>query len=147
MANSIPAHMINEVMTAAPRTLIPEYGMLATYYVGSDRYAAVVIGVDTPKKIHVLRLYDFSDSDRVVRDGIEYYNGDLSKVIMLSMPHIHKEFGENAEKIYEYELDSWEANTTYTLRKNGRWIPKGQGLWSCGSIHLGSADPYLDPSF
>ena len=37
--------------------------------------------------------------------------------------------------------------TDYTLRKNGRWMPKGEGMWGTCSVHLGHADSYLDPDF
>jgi hypothetical protein len=35
----------------------------------------------------------------------------------------------------------------YTLRKNGRWIKEGCGLWETGGVHFGKADNYRDPSF
>ena len=35
----------------------------------------------------------------------------------------------------------------YKLRKNGRWVKKGNGLWGTGAVYFGHADEYRDPSF
>ena len=146
--NSIPVSMINEVMNVRKSSDEPSVGMLGTYYVGSDRYAVVVTAVETPRKIHILTLYDFDDSDRIVtEDGIEYYAHDIDELIAKNAPKYHPEFGDNAMEIYESEVRRMNDTTTYTLRKNGRWLRKGDWLWDCGAVHLGKADPYLDPSF
>lgn len=121
--STIPAHMINEVITTKKNVLEPVVGMLGTYFVGSDRYAVVVKAVNTPKKIKIKRLYDFDKNRDAYTDenNIEYYAHDLNS------------------NMCDCE--------TYTLRKNGRWMPMGYGLWDCGAVHLGKAEPYLDPSF
>ena len=54
MANSIPAHMINEVMSCSSNVIEPKVGMLGTYFVGSDRYAIAIAKVITNKKIFVI---------------------------------------------------------------------------------------------
>ena len=146
--NSIPVSMINEVMNVRKSSDEPSVGMLGTYYVGSDRYAVVVTAVETPRKIHLLTLYGFDDSDRIVtEDGTEYYAHDIDELIAKHTPKYHPEFGEAAMKVYENEIKRMNDVTTYTLRKNGRWMQKGEGLWGAGAVHLGKADPYRDPCF
>lgn len=152
MTNSIPSHMINEVMACSTNVLTPEVGMLGTYFVGSDRYAIVVFKVITAKKIMVLK--DYVDESilekKVVRNGIEYLPEDVLNGLVERATPNREEYGiyaNNSDEIFEWDLNRFNKESTYTLRKNGRWIEAGRGLWECGSIHLGVADPYLDPCF
>lgn len=149
---SIPSHMVNEVMACRSNVLEPKEGMLGTYYVGSDRYAIVVAKVITSKKIMILK--HFVDDDvlekKVTIDGIEYLPDDvLNNLIKRSVPvrENYERYGEDAEDMFNWEIERFNKESTYTLRKNGRWVEQGRGLWECGSVHLGIADPYLDPCF
>lgn len=124
-ASTIHPNMINEVMNCHRSELIPEVGMTATMYVGSDRYAMVVTKVITPKKIHVNHLFDMHEDKLIIGPtGIEYLPGELVK-----------------------HYSSHPDYIVYTYRKNGRWMPQGQGCWGTCSIHLGEAENYRDPSF
>ena len=42
---------------------------------------------------------------------------------------------------------SYGVKLPYTLRKNGRWMPQGEGMWGTSSVHIGHAENYRDPSF
>ena len=48
----------------------------------------------------------------------------------------------------EYEFSGpYYAGIEYTLRKNGRWLPTGLGLWETCSVRFGYAEDYRDPCF
>lgn len=101
-------------------------GLCGTMFVGSDRYAVVVIKVLTPKKIEIKHLpWDFENIVET-KDGLQ---------------HIKE---EHLEKLIN---NSKEEALTYTLRRNKRWMPQGQDCWGTSAIHLGKAENYADPSF
>lgn len=107
-----------------------EAGMCATMFVGSDRYAMVVTEVLTPKKIRVAHMLD---------DHYKKLKDDDVRVQFLDLDDM---------KFYENVPDgSYHSGITYTLRKNGRWMPQGCSLWDTCSVHLGHADNYRDPCF
>ena len=128
MVQSIHYNELNEVMNckASVKDDIRP-GMAATMFVGSDRYAMVVTSVHSPKHISVTWLE----------------NADMEKLV--------KE--DNIEMLPESLLEKYTNTLSmgsvreYTLRKNGRWMPKGEGLWGTCSLHIGHADNYRDPSF
>ena len=129
----ISTSCINEVMNAkASEKENIEIGLAATMFVGSDRYAMVVTEVLGPKKIRVNHMDD-TDYNSLNEDD---------KIQKLSMERMTK---------YAITTDGnkhWEGmGKIYTLRKNGRWMPEGEGLWGTCSIHLGHANNYMDPSF
>lgn len=136
MRNFIHINELNEVMSCTKSEkskLAP--GMCATKYVGSDRYPMVVIKVISPKTIRVSHIQD-QDMDKIVMlNDIQY------------LPHsIIKKYVEN-DHPDQWGHYGYNAGTTYTLRKNGRWMPKGDSMWGTCSIHVGHADNYRDPSF
>lgn len=135
MRTVIHPNEVNEVMNckkSVKSAIVP--GMGATMYVGSDRYAMVVVDVISDKKIKVTYLDD--DYDKLVeKDGIDYLPEEY-------LNH-YREFGE-----YDPILGhSHGLLHTYTLRKNGRWMPMGSEMWGTCSIHIGKANNYMDPSF
>lgn len=136
---TVHVNMVNEVISCKANVIEPKVGMLGTYFVGSDRYAVVVCKIFSPKKIFVQFLRDDNITKRVV-DGIEYWGDDAEQLMKSNQPN------ENNPDFDWQNTRFWKEGT-YTLRKNGRWIEQGRGLWECGAIHLGIADPYLDPSF
>lgn len=101
-------------------------GSPATMYVGSDRYAMIVLEVKSPKRIIVAHMHD-TDYEVYLKDP-ESFNG--------------------AEAIKKYDkFGSYYKGTPYSLRKNGRWMPVGAGMWDTCSLHIGEAENYRDPSF
>lgn len=80
-------------------------GMPCTISIGSDRYAAKVIELLSPRRI------------RVVEE-------------------------------YALERDPNAPGMVWSLRKNGKWRPKGELIVAGGHrLTLGTAVTYLDPSF
>jgi hypothetical protein len=132
------ACLLNEVMSckASKKTnIVP--GMGATRFVGSDRYAMVVTYVMSPKRIRVAHLFN-EDEDKFVEneDGMQVLPEDL-----LEKYYTQDKYDENGFAL------SYHCSSEYTLRKNGRWMPKGDGCWGTGAIHIGHAENYRDPSF
>ena len=133
--NYVHPNCLNEIMSCqASKKDNIEIGMAATMFVGSDRYAMIVTEVLGPKKIKVDHM---DDSD--YKDIENYTNGNI-QIIRGTRLAKYAKISENG--------NSWEGTgKIYTLRKNGRWLPEGAGLWETCSIHIGHADNYLDPSF
>lgn len=126
---------INEVMNAkASEKENIEIGMAATMFVGSDRYAMIVTEVLGPKKVRVDHMDDTDYKE------IENYTvGDIQILRGVRMIKYTKISDDGQH---------WEGTgKIYTLRKNGRWMPEGKGLWETCSIHLGHAENYMDPCF
>jgi hypothetical protein len=125
-------HLINEMMGCRCSNQTPEIGMTATQFVGSDRYAYVVTEVISSKKIKVARMDD--DDYKLLNENDPLQILDVT----LMMKYVKR----TEDKCH------WEGSgKIYTLRKNGRWMPEGMGLWETCSIHLGHADNYMDPCF
>ena len=138
MRNSTSIHYneVNEVMNckmAITNNLKP--GMGATMYCGSDRYPMVVTAVLSPKKIMVAHVLDAHE---------DKFTTDKNGVQMLPQEYLdkYKEF-----KPDKYGYCGFYVPREYSYRKNGRWMPKGKGMWETSSIHIGCADSYRDPSF
>ena len=123
--SSIFIDCINEVMnTRVDET--PKVGMPATIFVGSDRYAMIVLEVLSPKRAIITHMQD-DDYDEYEKNP-EAFDGEAV---------IEK------YKSIEPQCKGME----YTLRKNGRWLPKGSGLWDTSSARFGAAENYMDPCF
>jgi len=108
--------------SAATKTVTPEVGMAATYGSGGDSYPATVVSVSRSGK-----------SLEITND--EVINGTWNH-------------GEYSPETYS-TLTNWEgARTTYTLRKNGTWVVKGQPMsaWYC-RLYLGKAEYRQNPHF
>ena len=123
--SSISIDCINEVMnTRADET--PKVGMPATIFVGSDRYAMIVLEVLSPKRVIITHMKD-DDYDKYEKNP-EAFDG---KTV-----------------IEKYKsIDTYCEGIEYTLRKNGRWLPKGSGLRDTCSARFGAAENYRDPCF
>ena len=122
---SIDCNCINEVMnTRADET--PKVGMPATIFVGSDRYAMIVLEVLSPKRVIITNMQD-DDYDEYEKNT-EAFDGETV--------------------IEKYKnIEPHCKGVEYTLRKNGRWLPKGSGLWDTCSARFGVAENYMDPCF
>ena len=138
MRNVICMNELNEVMnckSSAKNNIIP--GMGATMFVGSDRYAMVVTEVITPKKIKVNHVMNGHMSEfKTNENGIMILPEDCLEVY--AAHDVKDKYGDYISSYHPIE---------YTLRKNGRWMPKGKGLWETCSIRIGHAENYRDPSF
>lgn len=138
MCTTICINELNEAMNckaSVKNSIMP--GMGATMFVGSDRYAMVVTKVLTPKKILVCHVMDGHVSEfKENENGIMILPEDYLKVY--SAHDVKDKWGN---------FISYHRPIEYTLRKNGRWMPKGSGLWGTSSIHIGHAENYRDPSF
>ena len=136
MRNWIHYNEVNEAMNchkSIKNQIFP--GMGATMFVGSDTYAMVVTEVISPKKIKVAHVLD-SHEDKFVEDenGIQMLPKELLEVYMGFVPD-------------KFGYCHLQVPRTYTLRKNGRWMPQGEGMWGTSSVHIGHAENYRDPSF
>ena len=115
-------NQINEMM-GCRMSVSPEnvkVGMMATMFVGSDRYAMVVVAHPSTNRIDVEYYSKSVHGDIHVINGIEYAN-------------------VNSDEHY----DSFQ----YSYRKNYRWMPVGSDMWGTCSIHVGKGEEYIDPSF
>jgi len=135
MRNWIHYNELNEAMncSASVKNNVKP-GMGATMFCGSDRYAMVVTEVLTPKKIKVAHVLDAHEDKFVDENGIDFLPNELLEEYKKFVPD-------------EYGYCSFYVPRTYTLRKNGRWMPQGNGMWETSSIHIGVAENYRDPSF
>ena len=124
-------NMVNEAMNAKKSVINPEVRMGATMFVGSDRYAMVVTHVLSPKRIVVAHIFDCHENIfEKDENGIEWMPKDVMNMYF------------NSDKPYNYH-----EGHVYTYRKNKRWMPLGDDMWGTGSIHVGHAENYRDPSF
>ena len=126
---------INEVMNTKANEN-PEVGMGATRFVGSDRYAMVVVKVNSKKNVEIAHVpHDMEDKFVTDEYGIMRLPDEyLNKIIELGNKKM--DFGK-----------PYYAGIPYSLRKNGRWLPKGEGLWGTCSVRFGYAENYMDPCF
>lgn len=97
----------------------PEVGMGVTECCWSDRHAYTIVEVVTDKLIVVQR-------DKVKRTD---------------------QNGMSESQQYSYEADPEGAKVEVTLRKNGKWITKGEGLKNGTGWLIGSRREYHDYSF
>lgn len=138
MRNVICVNEINEAQNckvSIKNTI--EAGMGATMFVGSDRYAMVVTKVLNPKKILVCHVMDGHMSEfKTNENGIMILPEDCLEVY--SAHDVKDKWGNYISHYHPIE---------YTLRKNGRWLPKGSDMWDTCAIHIGHAENYWDPSF
>ena len=138
MAQTIHYNQLNEVMNTQ-KFITPgnvKVGMAATEFVGSDRYAMVVIKVMSPKTIRIAHIRH-GHEDLLVTDenGVQWIPEELIESYIA------------ADKPDQWGYYNYFAGTTYTYRKNHRWMPKGHGMWETCSVSIGHAENYRDPSF
>lgn len=137
-------NLINEVMSCKCSTT-PTVGMMGTQFVGSDRYKVVCVKVLSPKKVVVATLGDFKVN---TVDNLDYYDGDINELYerTIALPSWVKEEQWEEGELEEFKQRTFDENV-YSLRKNGRWLRKGQPAHYTGAIHWGKADEYRDPCF
>jgi hypothetical protein len=98
----------------------PEEGMGCTILMWTDRYAATIVLVSADKK----RIW-------VERD----------KAIRLD------DNGRCEQQIYRYERSETRDSECYSLRKNGRWVKRGESMADGTSLLIGHRKEYYDYSF
>lgn len=109
-------------------------GMGATMFVGSDEYPMVITEVISNKKIRVAHMHDgdYECNKHITTNGIEFIPNE----------HMYKYV-----RVNDTATNIVPIGEIFTLRKNGRWMKEGAGLWETGGIHIGKAEEYMDPSF
>lgn len=106
----------------APKTpdVKPEVGMGATCHIGTDRYPLTVIEVHRDGKELVLQADSYTRTD----------NSGMSE-----------------SQVYAFEENPNAPWVTVTLRKNLRYVPKGEEMWNTVFYSVGERRAYSDPSF
>ena len=112
-------------------TLKVEVGTLATTGYGSDCYPAIVTAVSASGKTITVHNVDYI----IAVPGLA-----------IGGPAARRASAKLGELILGWPSDD-APGKTYSLRKNGRFYPKGSSIRSGGSIFLGDAIAYQDPSF
>lgn len=126
--SSITPACINEVMNTKVNEN-PEVGMGATRFVGSDRYAMVVTEVLSSKKVKIAH---------VPKELLEKFVTDENGVMRLPEEYLNDIIARGNKKM-QFGTPYY-AGIEYSLRKNGRWLPKGEGLWGTCSVRFGYAE-------
>lgn len=103
------------------RSAAPEVGMGATIVMWSDRHAATVVGV--------------SESGKTVQVQQDH----AKRIDDLGMT--------DSGQQYEFTPNPDAGIATFTLRKTGRWVRKGESERNGTVILLGHRDEYYDFSF
>lgn len=97
----------------------PEIGMGVTYSIGSDRYPYTVVEIVNHRTIKVQEdIFKRTDEN-----------------------------GFSESQTYEYSRNKNAPLKILTLRKNGRWVQKGNSLEDPGRYWVGQRNAYQDPSF
>lgn len=111
--------IINKVMTDGKSVLKPVVGMGATICMWSDRRAATIVKVLTPTTIVI-------QQDEAIRSDTN---------------------GMSESQEYHYKRWPTAPHDTYTRRKNGSWVRKGEPMKNGQRISLGHRSHYHDFSF
>ena len=112
--------LVNNLMAAKqPTPIVPIVGMGATMCGWSDRHAYTIVEITNPKTIVVQQdIATRTDSN-----------------------------GMSECQNYDYSPDPSAPKKVVTLRKNGRWVERGGGLWNGTTYHVGYRSEYYDFSF
>jgi len=112
--------VINHIM-ANSKSIEPERGMGATVLMYTDRKAATIVLVNIAKTSVFISM---DTATRIDSNGM------------------------SESQTYEYasNMDSKDLSE-YTLRKNGRWVKKGEGMKNGQKIAIGFRETYHDYSF
>jgi hypothetical protein len=111
---------MNIILKDVVTKLEPEVGMGATVVMWSDRHAATIIEVSKDKKSVVIQE---DNVDRIDNRGM----CDWQEYSYSRNPNVKKQ--------------------TYTLRKNKRWVCKGEPMKNGTGILINVRDHYYDYSF
>jgi len=114
-----PTGSLTNNIYANSKQIIPVIGMGATELMHTDRHAFTIVEVISPKEIVVQR----DNAIRTDNNGMSDSQG------------------------YRYEPNPEGEKITVTLRKNGRWVTKGGGLWNGTSWAIDRRDEHYDYSF
>lgn len=113
-------------MAKSGKTIEPEVGMGATFYVGSDQYPFTIVRVTTNSMTKKATIIELREDTAIRLDGRGMHTEDQD---------------------YRYEPDPDGRTLVARKRKNGHWYverSRGQGV---GLIHIGDRRMYRDPSF
>jgi hypothetical protein len=110
---------LNNRLAEVAKPKPPEVGMGATILMYSDRHAATIIEIVSPKEIIIQQ----DISTRMDKNG------------------------QSESQEYSYLPDPNAKKETFTLRKTGQWIRCGDSLRSGTVLQIGERDEYYDPSF
>ena len=97
----------------------PEVGMGATELLWTDRHACTITSIINDKTIEVQR-------DKAIRTDSN---------------------GMSESQEYRYEPNPDAKKTIVTLRKNGRWVKKGDKMHNGTSFAIGARNEHYDYSF
>jgi hypothetical protein len=114
-----PTHSLVNNIYAHSRQPKPEVGMGATELLYTDRHACTIVEVVNDKTIVV----QADNSRRTDSNGMSECQS------------------------YEYSPNPNAPKVTVTLRKNGRWVRKGEGMKNGTTFAVGGRDEYHDYSF
>ena len=115
--------MINELL-ASPKHPDPEVGMGASILYHSDRHAATIVAVDRSTRGNVTGVW-------VQRDETTVVSGS---------PH-------DGSAKYHYRPSPENPRVLFTLRKNGRYVAKGESARDGTALSIGVRSEYWNPSF
>lgn len=111
--------LVNKIMSESKHPT-PEVGMGATICMWSDRHAGTIVRVSkSGKEID----FQYDEAHRVDKNGIS----------------------ESQE--YEYKRNPDASILTFTLRKDGRWVMKGEPTHNGRSLAIGFREKYYDFTF
>lgn len=116
--------------------ITPKVGMLATMYVGGDRYAMIIVKVLTKNRIVCFNLYELKDFEIKTINGIQYYNGDPELIYYKNISHLNDDM-----------YNDFINEHTYTKRHNGTWREINHGIHDGCGLTLGIGENYFDPDF
>lgn len=112
---------LHTILAAGSRSAAPEVGAGATLLSWTDRHAATVVSVSADGR-----------TVEVQRDIARRVDG-------LGMT--------DSGQRYEFTPDPDAAVDTYTLRRNGRWVRKGEPMRQGAALLIGARDEFYDFSF
>lgn len=111
-------NIMNRIAETIP-PVKPEVGMGATVLMFSDRHAATIVSVETPKCI----IIQHDIATRTDKNGL------------------------SEDQSYTFAPNRNANPETYTLRKNGTWVKEGESMSQGTILRIGTRDEYRDPSF
>lgn len=119
-----PTGSLMNNIAANSKQQLPEVGMGATELMHTDRHAGTIVELVTNRKGDISGFYwQEDDAKRTDTNGM------------------------SESQSYEYTPNPNATKVLVTLRKNGRWVKKGEDLWSGTSFSVGNRSKYYDYSF